>query len=237
MSIMLMILVTLLGCSKEPPTKEELLKFETENQKFLDSVKKMSDLVLSSDFKIDGVEVVYVQAGEIYYQWLGHVLIRFVGSGKSPDQDLGVSFIADFNDFNLDNLKAYYGGYEVLPIIDKWENYINDYLVKEDRYIDRYILPLSKEQRKRLADVMKSWIKDPTIPGPYSFRRNSCTALLLRLLASVEEKINGDEVVFPVEVVPYLKSVGKINYRYERLDKSNYIELQNKMVKLEKYGQ
>ncbi|WP_164848516.1 DUF4105 domain-containing protein [Halobacteriovorax sp. HLS] len=222
----------MISCSKETdPAAEE--KFNTSHEKFLNDISKRSKKVLSEDFSFSGVELIYVQSGSIYYQWFGHVFIRFVGSGKTSDEDLGVSFIADFNEYALDNLKAYYGGYTVLPVVDKWENYVRDYTKVEKRYIDRYIFPTTLEQRNDLKKALKSWIKDPSIPGSYSFRRNGCTALLLKLIATFSKDIDSSKVLFPIEVVHYLQQKKKLSFRYERILPENYNNLKN-VINLDK---
>tara|TARA_R110002072_G_scaffold534_4_gene3717 strand:+ start:1168 stop:1890 length:723 start_codon:yes stop_codon:yes gene_type:complete len=234
--LLLMTLILLTSCFKDKSSESvKALKFEQEHQEYLDSVKSKSSEILKESFDFQGIEVVYVQAGETYYQWLGHVLIRFVGSGKIPEEDYGVSFIANFNDYNLDNLKAYYGGYTVLPIIDNWGNYLKDYVVKEKRYMDRYIFPVNESVKNKIKETLKDWIVNPENAGTYSFRRNSCTALLLKLLAAGDKEVDGAKIAFPVEVVPYLQSIGKINHSYKRITVDNYLDLANQIVPREKY--
>ncbi len=215
-------LLILFSCSKSK-SKHEVDKFNQEHEAFLDKIKVLSNDILNENFNFKGIEIIYVQSGQAYYQWLGHVFLRFVGSGQSPSEDYGVSFIANFNEFNLDNYKAYYGGYTVLPIIDKWKNYINDYLIKEQRYMDRHIIPTNKEQRHKIKMTLRDWIVNPSLPGTYSFRRNSCTALLLKLLQAGLKQINGEKVVFPIEVITYLKSLNLISYSYKRINTNDKI--------------
>ncbi|MAE57753.1 MAG: hypothetical protein CME69_02670 [Halobacteriovorax sp.] len=234
-SFIIFILFTACSNSKSPELiakeKEAFLK---EHNNFLRDIRKQSDYILSDKFNFDGIEVVYVQSGELYYQWFGHVFIRFVGSGENFSEDLGVSFIADFNDFNLDNLKAYYGGYTVLPVVDRWKNYVRDYTVKEKRYMDRYIIPMSKSEQEKVKQGLKSWIKDPSLPGTYSFRRNSCTALLLKLLALSNNGIK-EPIAFPIEVITYLKEIEKVGHSYTRITPDNYQDVMLKVVDKKNY--
>lgn len=192
-------------------------EFEKNHQNYLDGVREKSQLILNEDFNFTGIEVVYVQTGKAYYSWLGHILLRFVGSGETPEKDLGVSFVADFNDYELDNLKAYYGGYQVLPVVDRWENYVSDYFKKENRYLDRFEYLSNEKTREKIKETLRSWIRNPDLAGTYSFRRNSCTALLIKLLASADQDINPKEILFPSEIVPYLKSLKKIGKSYSRI--------------------
>lgn len=220
----------LIGCSKKNDEKT-ILEKRKNHQSFLARNRTRAQIVLKKDFNFYGIEIIYVQPGESYYQWFGHSLIRFVGSGKSPLEDITISFIADFNDDELDPIKAYYGGYEVLPVIKKWSGTIQEYIVTENRYIDRFIFLSTESQRNIILEELRDWIKDPKVPGTYSFRRNGCTALLLKLLAKAT-KVDGEKVVFPVEVVPYLKKIGLISWQYRRLNqRSNTLKLSSVISK------
>jgi hypothetical protein len=216
------------SCSKKLNLRE-IEEKRKGHQQFLTENAQMASLILADDFNFHGIEVLYVQPGESYYQWFGHSLLRLVGSGVSPSEDLTVSFIADFNDDELDPVKAYYGGYEVLPVINTWRRTFKEYAIDEDRYIDRYVFLTSKNGRQNILTHLKSWIENPQIPGTYSFRRNGCTALLLRLLAK-GAIVDGDKIVFPVEVVPYLSTLNLISWRFKRLNKNSTFHDKYRMI-------
>ena len=81
--IYLIFFILTIGCSETKNDPAEVEKFNQEHQEFLLRIKEMSQKVLNSEFDFSGLEVIYVQAGEAYYQWLGHVFLRFVGSGET----------------------------------------------------------------------------------------------------------------------------------------------------------
>lgn len=205
---------------KKDPSAEE--KFQKENDLFLAKNRERSAAILSNSFEYRGLEVLYIQTGDNYYQWFGHSALRLVGSGVDPGQDLVVSLLADFNDATLDVKKAYYGGYEVLALIETFDDVIKRYLIEEGRYLDRYILPSTAKERSMITDTLRKWLTDPSTAETYSFRRNGCTALLLKLIGSGILTIDKSKIVFPVEVVPYLKEVRKGIKGYKRIELKNY---------------
>ncbi len=149
----------------------------------LDRVKKHQALILSSDFKFDKLEYIEVSPGPRYYSWWGHCMIRLVGSGgANPENDLAISFLADFNDFPLNKLKASFGGYTVLVKVDTMAQFKIDYGKKENRTFDFYDLRTSTEQNKKFLEVLRLWITKPESPGTYSFFFKNCVGLMNQIL-------------------------------------------------------
>lgn len=223
------------SCAKERPNGPQVQKFKRDHKLMLEENERMSRQILNSNFTFHGLEVVNVEPGETYYSWFGHIFLRFVGSGNTPEQDLAVSFIGDFNDFELDITKAYFGGYRVLPVIKTFKDFVSDYTVKEERYMERFALAAGRDQRNNIKHTLRRWIKNPGLPGPYSFRRNSCVRLLLKLLASGIGPIDSDKNLFPAEVGQYLRGLNKVVFRFPRITSENWEATMKSKIQKELY--
>lgn len=181
-SLILLFFLLILSCGSNDENKQTQAEFTSEHNQMLANNKERVKAILSDDFAFTGLEFIYVDFGKIYYSWWGHALIRFVGSGESPDQDWTLSFIADFNDYELDNLKAYFGGYEVLTIMKPLKDYMDEYIQGESRQMLRYPIVATKENQLKFLNIIRSWIKDTTLAGPYTFRSNNCSGLMMKSL-------------------------------------------------------
>lgn len=144
--------------------------------------KLYQEVILKPDFKFDHLELVEVSAGKKYFSLWGHMMLRFAGSNPDPDQDLVLSFLADFNDFPVDNLKASTGGYVVKPKIGTVKQYKEEYEKGESRSIFFHPIHSSFEQNQKLLNILRLWIIHPETPGGYSFFYNNCVILMTKLL-------------------------------------------------------
>lgn len=192
----------------EATSNEAFQKWSEERQISLAKQKLMEVEIFSDKFHFDSLEVIYVGPGEPYFSWWGHLLLRFVGSGNSPERDFTVGFVADFNDFPLNKYKGLMGGYTVMSKIDTLVSYYRDYVEKDKREFVRYPLSSTQNQRELLKENLKSWIKDPTIPGSYSFSKNNCVGLLANLLEDSQFRIKGHNSFFPSDFIKNLTSMG-----------------------------
>ncbi len=198
------VICLILGCiscnSKSEQDKIKEKKFYSKHNQFLANNALRAKTILAEDFKFDGIEFLYVDLGPIYYSWWGHTVIRFVNSGLTPEEDLTVDFIADFNDYNLDNIKAYFGGYEVLPQVRQLKDLVQDYVVDEKRYLARYILPTNEKIKAELLRILRDWIQNPKNAGDYTFRKNNCSGILLKWLHQSGFELSDDYTYFPFDV-------------------------------------
>lgn len=154
-----------------------------EHQNELARSREKQKLFFTNNFKFDRLEVIIVSPGEKYYSWWGHVLLHLVGSNKlKPDDDLVISFLADFNDFPLNKIKAGFGGYDVLVKTDTLSQFIKDYSDKEHRTMNYYPLISTNEQNTKLLSVLRKWIQNPKVPGFYTFFYKNCVGLMNHLL-------------------------------------------------------
>lgn len=231
----LILFLSLSSCKESNVSDPIQDDFNQTHSQFLKENKKRAEKVLSNGFHYSGIEVIYVQSGESYYSWFGHVLLKFVGSAKNPKDDISISFIGDFNEVSMDIKKAYFGGYKTLIVIKKFREFIDEYTQKEGRYIERHIIPTSTEERSKILSVLRSWIKRPELAGDYAFRRNGCTALILKLLAKAIPEISPTQIAFPIEVIDYLKSRERISYSFEKITKRNYLEKSNQTLNEQSY--
>lgn len=218
-AIYILSLFFLTSCSG--PSPEEFtaarIKREAENNKLMEDNKRYSPMVLSSEFSFKSIELVYVQVGPIYYSWLGHVLMRFEGSGKTPDEDITLSFLPMIDVPIMDMIKGFYGHYIIFPVIKPWKEYLDQYVQKEERYIDRHEIAATLEQKEKLKQVLKSWVARPTTTGPFSFRRKNCTYWQLKILKEAGLPVNDNLVFFPVDLFEYLKKENLISKSHPRI--------------------
>jgi hypothetical protein len=174
----------------------------------------MEEIFLSPDFHFRALELIEVGPGAAYHSSWGHLLLRFVGSGKSSDEDLTLSFLADFNDFPVNRYKASFGGYTVLPKLDYLKSYHQEYSLNENRYMRGYALNTSEYQNRKLNSVLKSWIKDKSLPGTYTFILNNCVGVMNKLF--VESEILTGEILdgrrrYPEDIPSILLKKGIIS--------------------------
>ncbi|MFA6236576.1 MAG: DUF4105 domain-containing protein [Bacteriovorax sp.] len=174
--------------------------------------QKKQKILLEKDFKFNGLEIIIVSEGEKYYSWWGHILLRLVGSGNdNPDEDLVISFLADFNDFPLNKLKAGLGGYEVMVKTDTLAQYKKEYMEKEHRTMSYSTLISTAEQNSRLLSTIRTWILNPKTPGLYSFFFKNCVGLMNHLLYEARIlKQTGFYGYFPKYVISSYKNSGII---------------------------
>lgn len=169
-------------------TSKEYFAWKTQHEHELAINRLHQQAILSPDFHFDHLELVEVAPGKKYFSLWGHMMLRFAGSGGAdPDQDLVLSFLADFNDFPVDNWKASTGGYVVLPKMGTVAQYKTEYEKGEGRTIFFHPIHATQEQEDKLLLTLRQWITNPALPGGYSFFYNNCVSLMSKLL--VEAKL------------------------------------------------
>lgn len=169
--------------------------------------------ILDPLFRFDHLEIVEVAAGKKYYSLWGHMMLRFKGSSQTddPDLDLVLSFLADFNDFPVNNFKASTGGYIVLPKIGSVKQYKDEYEKGEGRTIKFHTIIATKEEEKKLLELLRLWIVKPETPGGYSFFYRNCVSLMVQLLhEALILKQNGIYGYWPKYVPAQLEAEGII---------------------------
>ncbi len=164
-------------------SSKEYFEWKKNHDMELSRAKVFQQKLLSDQFSFNALQFIEVSPGEKYYSWWGHCLLRLVGSGENgPESDLAISFLADFNDFPLNKVKAGLWGYEVWVKVDTIEQYRKEYIAKENRSMDFYQLNSTEMQRLKLLDTLRLWIINPKSPGSYSFFFLNCVGLLNKLL-------------------------------------------------------
>ena len=188
LGVLILGIVVLLKGPTQDRTSKEYFAWKSQHEHELAINRIHQEAILSPNFHFDHLELVEVAPGKRYFSLWGHMMLRFAGSGGSdPDQDLVLSFLADFNDFPVDDLKASTGGYVVLPKIGTVAQYKTEYIKGEGRTIFFHPIHATKEQEGKLLETLRSWIVNPTLPGGYSFFYNNCVSLMTKLL--VEAKL------------------------------------------------
>jgi Domain of unknown function (DUF4105) len=199
------------------PTQDRVspayLKWKANHERELAINHELQKIILDNNFRFDQLELVEVAAGKKYYSLWGHLMLRFKGSGNNHDsnQDLVLSFLADFNDFPVDNFKASIGGYTVLPKIGTVEQYKKEYEAGEGRSIKFHPIKASIAQKEKLLLVLRQWIEKPELAQGYSFFYNNCVSLMIKLFneSDVLQK-SGLYGYWPKYVTAQLKAEGII---------------------------
>jgi len=233
----ILIAAILSACSgpSELEIREATLKRAQQNEKMLKENSNYLPLVEAPDFNFYGLEAIYVEIGRPYYSWIGHVFIRLVGSGKTPLEDLGISFLPMFDTPITENLRAYYGGdknkpgYPIFPVVKTWKEFLSDYVQKENRYVDRYVIKSTPELRKNFHKVLLSWMRDYKNIGEFSFKRGNCTYWQLELMKKSGFQVDPKVVVFPINFIYYLKEQNLLSFTYPRITKENMLQSWDQM--------
>lgn len=178
----LLVVVMLLKGPTQDRVSSEYHVWKKQHEELLVTNKSYQAAVLGPGFNFDHLELILVSAGEKYYSRWGHLMLRFAGSGESQEQeDLVLSFLADFNDFPVDNMKASIGQYVVMPKINTLAHYRQEYEKGEGRTMTFYKVTATNEQKRKLLEVLRKWIQEPVLPGGYSFFYNNCVSLMTKL--------------------------------------------------------
>jgi hypothetical protein len=185
-------------------------EFRKEHNQFLKDNRFQASKILSDNFRFNRIELVFIDIGPIYYSWWGHIALRLISGNKKEESDLTIDFIADFNDYKTDNLKAYFGGYDPLVQVREYSKLYTDYSLKEGREMSSYPIIMNKLQRKTFLKVLRQWIINPKSAGTYTFRRNNCSGLLLKLLHSSGLNLSKDFSFYPFDIATELMSRGVI---------------------------
>ncbi|MBY0414274.1 MAG: DUF4105 domain-containing protein [Bdellovibrionales bacterium] len=184
------ILITglLLKGPSQDRSSNDYFAWKEEHTQMLTSNRLYQEAILNPAFSFDHLELVEVAPGKKYFSIWGHMMLRFAGSNpKDPGLDLVLSFLADFNDFPVDNFKASTGGYTVMPKIGTVKQYEREYIEGEGRKITFHPIHATIEQKNQLLSTLRLWINKPETPGGYSFFYNNCVSLMTKLL--VEAKL------------------------------------------------
>jgi hypothetical protein len=213
--VLVLLAIFFISCVKPENNKSsaEYLAWKNQHEADLENNKIHQNAILSSDFKFNHLELVEVSAGKKYFSLWGHLMLRFSGSGKTPDDDLVLSFLADFNDFPVSNLKASTGGYVVMPKIGTVLQYKNEYEKGEGRSITFHPILVENQKNLKLLNVLRQWIIHPEEAGGYSFFYNNCVSLMTKLLIHSEILPNQGLYGYWPKYVPRLLGLeGIINY-------------------------
>ncbi len=168
---------------KKDTTSRAYLEWKKNHEADLRKNEQFQKLVLNESFHFSEIELVEITPGEKYFSKWGHVMLRLKGSGgANPKLDLAVSFLADFNDFPVNDLKASLGGYVVQAKIDTIEKFENDYVNIEGRKMFFHQLITDQSRRLLFLENLRQWIRSPSTAGGYSFFYNNCVSLMVKLL-------------------------------------------------------
>lgn len=156
--------------SSEQP---EVIKAQREN---------IAYLTTHSD-EIIGLEAIVADGtDDAFYSRFGHAMLRFVKADGDFATDIAVSLMADVDMQNLDTMKATFGGYPIVPVLNPMSRFWEEYVQTENRPLSRYVLVSTPTTRKKLIKTLKAWIENPKLAGTYTFIHNNCVGALAKLL-------------------------------------------------------
>jgi hypothetical protein len=181
--VILIIIPKILFAERAIEVNSDFINWKKKHEEELYKIISFQQKILDPHFTFKSLELVVVDPGEKYFSRWGHLMILMKGTHvENPHQDFALSFLADFNDFPVSDLKASFGGYVVQARINSIESYELDYTQKEGRKMNFYPLSSTKEQNERFLTILRSWIRRPDLPGGYSFFYNNCVSLLVKIL-------------------------------------------------------
>lgn len=190
--------------------EEWLTEYKKEDAYYLE----MAAQVMDPAFDFRSIELIQIGEGPRYFSKWGHIFLRFVGSRENQMDDLTVSFLVDANDYEVDNWKGFFGGkYAIYPLIKPMKVHIHDYVETEKRTLTRYPVSINENQKQKLKDILRSWIKDRSQMGSWAFYDNNCTNLLNRYLfeAGLFTHPLNESNITPVELLEHFRKEGFVS--------------------------
>lgn len=142
----------------------------------------------------DGIEILVTAQGSDIESFFGHGQIRFVGTGKTPREDLVLGFEAQIIPSDAKSffgipvyIKGIFGGYRAVPVLRTIDETWNLYSFKKNRPTYRFIIPSNPTLRKNLINTIKEWMqninKNESNPlQSYAFISKNCITLLMKLI-------------------------------------------------------
>jgi len=192
-------------------TREEwLAEYQKEDNYYLE----MAAQIMDPAFDFTSLELIEIGEGPRYFSKWGHIFLRFVGSRENLKSDLTVSFLVDANDYEVDNWKGFFGGkYAIYPLIKPMRVHIHDYIETEKRTMTRYPVSINEEQKQKLKDILRAWIKDRSLMGTWAFYDNNCTNLLNRYLFEAGLFVHPltESNITPVELLEHFRREGIVD--------------------------
>ena len=87
----------------------------------------------------------------------GHTMLRFVDNHGTAGDDTVLSFVADLDSAKLSNRRGLFGGYPVYPLLKTFRMFNRDYIKKDNRSLERHLIPTSPEMRGELILTLNTW--------------------------------------------------------------------------------
>lgn len=114
----------------------------------------------------------------------GHVLIRFLDDDQDPINDDVIGFQSLHLDESVATIRAFEGGDEVIPVVDTFAVYLQDYTLLQSRSTVRLILPSNQATILKIKQNFARMISVTELADTYKFQSNNCASVLLKLLGS-----------------------------------------------------
>lgn len=129
----------------------------------------------------------------------GHTFLRIVGSGKTPSEDIIISFIAQ-TPYDFRYLDGITGAYPVTIQAITLEQTLDQYVVNEGRVVTAIIVPSTNEGRRSLIENLIRMHKEPKNNGHYYFFGRNCTSVLQAILVQNNIISILSETQFPTKI-------------------------------------
>jgi hypothetical protein len=162
--------------------------------------------------EIAGIELIIAGPTSIRFESrFGHALLRFVDFDQDWTNDLVVSFVADVNEVKLNAMKGLFGGYEILSETNYLYEFWWNYVLKEARPLNRYVIPLTKTELANFLNNFKKYnFKDLEKRKNYYFFGNNCAQAISDLLIETGLIKKKSKALIPTRMPKKLKKAGKI---------------------------
>lgn len=176
-------------------TRKERKKLDKENFEFIykytQEYTKRNLEVLKEKIKnqsIIGIELIVAEATSLRMEsQFGHALVRFVDNDYDWSNDITISFVANVDSRKMNPLKGLFGGYTVLSETKTLNEFWVTYVVREDRPLNRYIIPLTPNQKENLFKEVISYAELSTdLSTDYKFLSNNCSNIFGKILKKAE---------------------------------------------------
>ncbi len=129
-----------------------------------------------------GIEVILVAPGLSPASRFGHVGLRFLEDRKNPLSDIVIDFVADVPSAEMNWVAGIDGTYRTNLQAENLYSFMFNYLIGEQRSLNRMIVPTSPEERERLLDSLMDIVEGRFQLPQYTFLNHNCAKAMADLL-------------------------------------------------------
>ena len=173
-----------------------------------------------------GIELLVAEKSSKTFEsrW-GHVMLRLVDDNLDLFDDQIISFGASISGDQVNYARAASGGYPLQMHVTDMGDTIREYVIDQNRSLNRLVLPMSSAQREAFVRSVRYLESHSAYLGNYDFLQNNCVVGIVTLLkmsgfyVSREDVIDSQPSLFslvlptltPVDLIQYLSVRGQTN--------------------------